>query len=396
MAMVINTNVASLNAQRNLSTTSSAAQNALQRLSSGLRINTAKDDAAGLAISTRMNAQIKSLNQGIRNANDAISMIQTAEGGLSELQNMMTRIRELAVQASSDTVGSTERGYIDTELQELLSEMNNIANRTKFNGNALLTGALATTLDATGTVTNGLQVGAASVTNIDVSGAAAGKTFTLSYAAGTDTLTLSDGTNSQDLTLLIMAADSSQTLNFSGLGVSLTLSSVAGDAVDTIGAALATKTVITSAGSAAATFQVGADYDSNNQVSVSFEDATVVNGNADAGIDGLADALATFTGAKTAANAGALLSAVDDALDSISTMRASYGAAQNRLTNAVSNLQATSENLAAAKSQVTDADFAAETAALTRAQVLQQAGTAMLAQANSAPNQVLALLRNLG
>lgn len=193
-----------------------------------------------------------------------------------------------------------------------------------------------------------------------------------------------------------MAADSSQTLNFSGLGVSLTLSSVAGDAVDTIGAALATKTVITSAGSAAATFQVGADYDSNNQVSVSFEDATVVNGNADAGIDGLADALATFTGAKTAANAGALLSAVDDALDSISTMRASYGAAQNRLTNAVSNLQATSENLAAAKSQVTDADFAAETAALTRAQVLQQAGTAMLAQANSAPNQVLALLRNLG
>jgi len=394
--MVINTNVASLNAQRNLSTTSAAMQNALQRLSSGLRINTAKDDAAGLAISTRMNAQVKSLNQGIRNANDAISMIQTAEGALSEMQNMMTRVRELAVQASSDTVGSTERAYIDTELQELLSEMNNIANRTKFNGNALLTGDLATTLDAAGTVTNGLQVGAASVTAIDVSGAKAGTTYTLTYTALTDTIALDDGNgNSQSLTMTLMAADSTQTLNFNQLGVKLTLSSVAGDAVDTIGAALDTKTVITAAGSAAATFQVGADYDGNNQVSVSFADATVVNGNADAGIDGLADALATFSGAQTAANAGALLSAVDDALDSISTIRASYGAAQNRLTNAVSNLQATSENLAAAKSQVTDADFAAETAALTRAQVLQQAGTAMLAQANAAPNQVLALLRNL-
>jgi flagellin len=394
--MVINTNVASLNAQRNLSTTSSAAQNALQRLSSGLRINTAKDDAAGLAISTRMNAQIKSLNQGIRNANDAISMIQTAEGGLSELQNMMTRIRELAVQASSDTVGSTERGYIDTELQQLLSEMNNIANRTEFNGNALLTGALSTQIDATGTMTNGLAVAAASVTNIDVSGANSGATYTLSYVAGTDALTLSDGTNSQVLTLGALAADSSQTLNFSSLGVAFTLSSVAGDTADNMGAVLDGKTIKTAAGTAAATFQVGADYDGNNQVAVSFSNARIVNGNADAGIDGLADALATFTGAKTAANAGALLSAVDDALDSISTMRASYGAAQNRLTNAVSNLQATSENLAAAKSQVTDADFAAETAALTRAQVLQQAGTAMLAQANSAPNQVLALLRNLG
>lgn len=394
MPQVINTNVSSLNAQRNLTSSQSALATSLQRLSSGLRINSARDDAAGLAISQRMSAQIKSLNQGIRNANDGISMIQTAESGLDQVQTMMQRMRELAVQASSDTVGATERGYANTEIQQLLTEVNNIGNRTKFNGNALLTGAMSTAIDASGTVTNGLIAGAAAVTSIDVSAAKSGTTYTMTYTAGTDALVLDDGAgNSQSLTVAAIVADGSQTLDFSSLGVKLVLSSVAGETADNIGAALTTKTVITAAGSAAATLQVGADYNSNNQVSLSFADARVTTTNTDAGIAALRTALNTFNGSQTGANAGALLTAVDNALNSISSQRAVYGAAQNRLSNAVQSLQSTSENLAAAKSQVTDADFAAETAALTRAQILQQAGTAMLAQANSSPQSVLSLLK---
>jgi len=397
MAMVINTNVASLTAQRNLNSTQGTVSTAMQRLSSGLRINGAKDDAAGLAISQRISAQVKSINQGIRNANDGISMIQTAEGALDQIQTMMQRMRELAVQASSDTVGATERGYANTEVQQLQTEINNIANRTKFNGNSLLTGALSASIDPTGTMTNGLQTGAASVTSIDVSGAKAGTTYTLTYAAGTDALTLDDGSgNSQTVTLGAVAADGSQVVDFSSLGVKFSLASVAGDTADNIGAVLTGKTIITAAGSGAATLQIGSDYNSNNQVSVSFSDARLTTTNSDASIAALRTALDTFNGSQSATNAGALLSAVDNALNSISTQRATYGAAQNRLTNAVSNLQVTSENLSAAKSQITDADFAAETAALTRGQILQQAGQAMLAQANSAPNQVLSLLRNLG
>jgi flagellin len=395
MAMVINTNVASLTAQRNLNSTQGAVSTAMQRLSSGLRINGAKDDAAGLAISQRISAQVKSINQGIRNANDGVAMIQTAEGALDQIQTMMQRMRELAVQASSDTVGATERGYANTEVQQLQTEINNIGNRTKFNGNSLLTGALSTQLDTTGTVTNGLQVGAASVTSIDVSGAKSATTYTLAYAAGS--LTLSDGAgNSQSLTLNATPAAGSQVLNFDSLGVKFNVSSVAGDTAANVGGALNTKTIKTLAGSGAATLQIGADYNANNQVSVSFSDARLTTTNSDANIAALRTALDTFNGSQSAANAGALLSAVDNALNSISTQRATYGAAQNRLTNAVANLQVTSENLSAAKSQITDADFAAETAALTRGQILQQAGQAMLAQANSAPNQVMGLLRNLG
>jgi len=398
MSMVINTNIASLNAQRNLTSTQSAVQNALQRLSSGLRVNSARDDAAGLAISTRMSAQIKSLNQGIRNANDGISMIQTAESGLDQIQSMMQRMRELATQASSDTVGATERGYISTEVTQLLTEVNNIANRTKFNGNALLTGALSTSQDnANSTVWAGSALSESGVTGIDVSGAKAGTTYTLTDTAGV--LTLDDGNgNSQDIDLTgVTLANEGDTyvINFSAFGVKINVSATAAADGTTISGDLDGLVVETAAGSGSATLQVGADYDSNNQVTVSFSDATLTTTNTDADIAALRTALNTFTGANTAANAGDLLSKVDDALDAISTQRAAYGAAQNRLTNAVASLSATSENLSAAKSQVTDADFAAETAALTRAQILQQAGAAMLAQANSAPNQVLALLRNL-
>ena len=400
MAMVINTNVASLTAQRNLNSTQGAVSTAMQRLSSGMRINGAKDDAAGLAISQRMSAQLKSVNQGIRNANDGISMIQTAEGALDQVQTMMQRMRELAVQASSDTVGNTERGYANTEIQQLLTEVNNISNRTKFNGNNLLTGALSTSQNTgTSTALVGTAAGAnASITAVDVSNAKSGTTFTLADV-GAGVVSLTDGSVTQAIDISAVAATANQgtTINFDKLGVQITVTQ---NATGQNGTATATGldglTVITNAGSASATLQIGADYNSNNQVTVGFQDARIQTTNSNAALAQLATDLNAFNGSQTAANAGALLASVDNALNAISTQRATYGAAQNRLTNAVANLQVTSENLSASKSQITDADFAAETAALTRAQILQQAGQAMLAQANSAPNQVLSLLRNLG
>ncbi|MCE2985286.1 MAG: flagellin, partial [Burkholderiales bacterium] len=170
---VINTNVASLNAQRNLNNSQGALQTSLARLSSGLRINSARDDAAGLAVSQRLGAQIKSLNQAMRNANDGISMLQTAEGAMDEMQNILTRMKELGTQAANGTIGSTERGFINTELVELRDEMQDIASRTNFNGQNLLTGSLSTSVNAGSTETNvGTAVVAAtgtSVTALDVS-----------------------------------------------------------------------------------------------------------------------------------------------------------------------------------------------------------------------------------
>ncbi len=400
MPMMINTNVASLTAQRNLNSTQGAVSTAMQRLSSGLRINGAKDDAAGLAISQRMSAQVKSINQGIRNANDGISMIQTAEGGLDQIQTMMQRMRELAVQASSDTVGATERGYANTEIQQLLTEVNNIATRTKFNGNSLLTGALSTSQSG-GTAAVGTNFGAANhatITAVDVSGGKAGTTYTFNDA-GAGKLELSDGTLTQMIDISAVAATANQgtAVNFDKLGVQLTFTQDATGQTGTVSATgLDGLTVITAAGSASATLQVGVDYQATSQVTVAFSDARVQTTNSNGALSQLRTDLNTFNGSQSAANAGALFGSIDNALNAISTQRATYGAAQNRLTNAVANLQVTSENLSAAKSQITDADFAAETAALTRGQILQQAGQAMLAQANSSPNQVLSLLRNLG
>ena len=397
MPQIINTNIASLNAQRNLNSSQSAMQVALQRLSSGLRINSARDDAAGLAISERMSAQITSLNQGIRNANDGISMIQTAESALDQIQTMMQRMRELAVQASSDTVGATERGYANTEVQQLQTEINNIANRTKFNGNSLLTGALATSFDTTNsTALVGTAVGAhASVTSVDVTAAKAGSTYTLADL-GSGKIQLSDGTLAQTIDISAVAATANQgtAINFDKLGVSIVVTQDAtGENGTAIATGLDTLTVKTNAGVGSATLQIGADYNANNQVVVSFGDARLLTTNSDGNIAALRTALDNFNGTQSAANAGALLSAVDNALNSLSTQRAGYGAAQNRLTNAVSSLTSTAQNLTSAKSQITDADFAAETASMTRAQVLQQAGVAMLAQANAMPNNVLALLK---
>ncbi|CAG4882210.1 Flagellin protein FlaB [Georgfuchsia toluolica] len=410
MSSMINTNINSLVSQNALSQSQNSLATAMQRLSTGLRINGAKDDAAGLAVSTKMSAQVKSINQAVRNANDGISMLQTAEGGIQEQQSMLQRMRELAVQGASATISDTDRGYINTELQQLKTEINAVADRTKFNGQSVLTGSLQTTLNDTNATGADLVVGdtlttatATSVTAVDVSGAKAGTTYTFtSSGAGTITLTNTAG-DAQTISIVDMTANGSQVLNFSNLGVKVTLQATSAGADDTAAdliaglTAAADDTILTEDGSGSAQLQIGADSGAGNTMSVSFSNTkidTAASGAAGA-MDTLNTGLATFNGSSTTANASALLTAIDGALSYTSGLRSTLGANMNRLSHTVSNLEATSTNLSAAQSRITDADFAAETAAMTRANILQQAGTAMLAQANSQPNGVMALLQRL-
>ena len=280
---VINTNLMSLNAQRNLSATQSALATSVQRLSTGLRVNSAKDDAAGLAIAERMNTQVRGMNVAIRNANDAISLSQTAEGALSKINDMGQRMRELAVQSANATNNDTDRASLDAEFQALSAEIKRNLEGTSFNGTKLF-------------------------------------------------------------------------------------------------AALATLT-----------FQVGANNAATDQISVVTADLTkdakltAVLGGANGG--------GNPADIKSAANSTAALEKLDSMLATVNSKRAEFGATQNRFEAVIQTLQVSAENQTAARSRIMDADFASETAALTRAQVLQQAGTSMLSQANSLPNNVLSLLR---
>ena len=278
MALTINTNVASLTAQRNLTGTQSALNTSLQRLSSGLRVNSAKDDAAGMFSIERMTADIRGLNQAVRNAQDGISLAQTGEGSMSQIQSALQRIREIAVQSSNATV--EDRTGLQSEVDQLTQEISRIVATTEFNGSKLL-----------------------------------------------------DGTTTS------------------------------------------------------LTFQIGADGDASNQISVSGIDLTSLN-TYSAGLTGT-----NVVNVSTAAAASAAIANIDSDIDDVSSERATFGAVQNRFEAVISNLTTYSENLSAARSRLQDADFAAETAMLTRAQILQQAGVAMLAQANTLPQTALALLR---
>jgi flagellin len=272
--MTINTNLVSMNAQRNQGMTQSSLATSMQRLSSGLRVNSAKDDAAGLAIANRMNAQVRGMNVAIRNANDAISLSQTAEGGLGKVGDMLQRMRELAVQSANATNSTADRANLDTEFQQLGTEIGRTIGATLFNGIAVIAGG-----------------------------------------AGTQT------------------------------------------------------------------FQVGA----NNGDTVSVTTTNMSTGTA--------IQTATAGSVTSVANANTALTNLDNAISLVDTQRALYGAVQNRFDSIVATLQVSVENQAAARSRIMDADFAAETANLSRAQILQQAGTAMIAQANQLPQQVLTLLR---
>ncbi|MBS1209815.1 MAG: flagellin [Proteobacteria bacterium] len=383
MAMTINTNVASLNAQRNLTSSQSSLTTSLQRLSSGLRINSAKDDAAGLAISERMSAQIKGLTVASRNANDGISLAQTAEGALQTIGDNLQRIRELSVQSSNATNSQSDRDAMQSEVTQLVSEINRVANQTSFNGTKLLDGNFTNQLFQVG-ADAGQAISIDSIVNAksselgtaqfakDVTGgvaAAAAASGTLSgmtiNGIAIDDVSITSGESIKDQNAAITSAINAK-MDETGVyaelstdGTKYTLHSIkAGDNLVISGSA-------TSFGAVAST--------------------TAASGSTEVHIKDID--ISTITGSEQA------LEIVDKALTQVNSARADLGAVQNRFTSTIANLATSSENISAAKGRITDTDFATETANMTKAQILQQAGTAMLAQANSLPQQVLSLLK---
>ena len=392
--MFVNHNVLAVDAQRNLAASGVALGKSVERLSSGLRINRAADDAAGLSISEKLRSQIRGLDQAQRNSQDGISMIQTAEGAMNEVHDMLQRMRELSLQAANDTLSGSDRGAINTELQQLKDEITSVSGRAKFNGKALLTGALSTNLNtATSTVQAGVAAGNAAVTAVDVSGAKAGETYTIANNAGVLTLTRGSDSVSQqvDISGVSVAAGGSQVIDFSALGVKITVGGgTAGETGANIAGALDTLHVDTAAGAGAANIQVGAQ--ASDTLSVSFGRVDVAAGslNIDTTLTAFAGAY-NGNGAVTAAQN--LTSALDSAIQFLSTTRANLGASQNRLEHAINNIAVASENTTAAESRIRDADMAKEMATFSRNQILNQAGTAILAQANQVPQGILSLLK---
>lgn len=398
MAMSIRTNVSSLNAQRSLFKAGMDLDKSMQRLSSGFRINSSADDAAGLAISEKMKSQIGGLNQASRNALDGISMIQTAEGGLDEIQSSLQRMRDLSVQAANATLSDTDRGNINQEVQALFTNINNISNRTQFNGQALLTGSLSTSQTATAgsnslIVGQNLTTGAATaaITGIDVTKATAGTTYTMSTSsAGVITLTNATTSVSQNVTIADMAAGGTQTLDFSTLGVKISL----GASGTKTGANLATDlavagnaNILTAAGTGSAAFQVGAN--ASQTETASFFDTRISSTNYAA----LNTAISNFgTSTATIAEANSLITNIDTVISSLVTSRAALGASQNSLEHTMNNLKVTSDNLAASNSRIRDVDVAEESSAMSRSQIISQSAVSVLAQANQNPQLALKLL----
>jgi len=395
----------------------------MERLSSGFRINRAADDAAGLAVSEKLKAQIGGLNQAARNARDGISMIQTAEGALSEVQSMLQRMRDLAVQAASDTNSQSERQNINLELGQLQDEIDKISSRTKFNGQLLLNGSLTTQQRTSayigtlgelvrGTTLTGTGTGAVgSVVSVDVSGAGAarGYTFTSNTTAGTVTLTevtTAGATTGSAMTLDVNAlawaatTGGTATLNFADFGVKISVAASGAMTVANLAGSFgAAKNISldTATGTGSATLQTGANQ--GEATTVSFVDTKL---SASSTQTDMADLFAKLGAYSTAAggtdatsartSAGALITSLDNALAYVSSSRATLGAAQNRLQHTIANLSTTSENLSASNSRIRDVDVATESSNMAKFQVLEQAGVSVLAQANQMPQLALKLL----
>jgi flagellin len=465
MAQVINTNIASLNAQRNLSRSQSTLNTSLQRLSSGMRINSAKDDAAGLAISERFTAQIRGLNQAVRNSNDGISLAQTAEGALGEVTNNLQRVRELAVQSVNATNSASDRSAMQQEVSQLIAEIDRVASQTNFNGVNLLDGSFTSqafqvganvgetisvstivdstkaglgldnsTASRTSTAVTGTAItaGAIQVNGVDI-GAAAGNAKAIAAAidgssvnvSATATTSVAVGAFTNDGGA---ANGSVYTLTVAGVNISRTAAGGTGILAADLDTALGTAaSSLTSAGiSYTGTFAGGnltfTDADGDNIVVAQTQTGTtatvatgtgtnrgtvsitstgedlVVAGTAGAlTASGLSASTVTATGntldVSTVSGANALITAIDTALNTVNGSRATLGAIQNRFESVVTSLQTSSESLSAARSRIQDTDFASETANLTKAQILQQAGMAMMTQANSLPQGVLSLLQ---
>jgi len=380
MAQSINTNVASLNAQRNLNRSQGLLNQSLERLSTGLRINSAKDDAAGLAISERFTTQIRGLNQASRNASDGISLAQTAESALGELTNNLQRIRELAVQSVNATNSASDRAALNAEVTERIAEVDRIAKQTNFNGVKVLDGSF-------GTAT--FQVGA----NV-------GETISVSLT--TDVTASAMGTvNTDEGSGFTMAPGDAATET-----AQLTITPVGGTAATVDVAAGSSVQQVADAINGANIGGVSAFVSTGGEVQIlsDVEGLTItetLGGTASTGLGAITTAaeVASATtslaglGVDTVANANFAIARIDSALTDVNGLRGNLGAIQNRFESTIVNLQTVSENLSASRGRIQDADFAAETAALTKAQILQQAGVSVLSQANAQPQLALSLLQ---
>jgi flagellin len=389
--MTINTNINSLTAQRNLTMSQGSLATSMQRLSSGLRVNSAKDDAAGLAISERMNTQIRGLNVAARNANDGISLAQTAEGALGKVGDMLQRMRELAVQSANATNSASDRVALQAEVTQLRNEIGRVATQTAFNGTKLLDGSFTAAT---------FQVGANSGETITATGIVDATTGSLgSTNFASDTLATSAATN-----LGAVTAGNITIQDAGGNPVSIGALPTATSAAERLGQlAAGINNVSGKTGVNAYIDTVNSTLVLTSQNDIQ-ADAIAVDGTQVA--DLAAIGLTTNAGATSAATVGIdtldvssfagsslALQQIDSALNQINSSRADLGALQSRFENAVSNIQIQSENTSAARGRIVDADFAAETANMSRANILQQAGTAMVAQANQLPQQVLQLLK---
>lgn len=495
MALVVNTNVASINSQRNLVGTNKSLSRSIQRLSSGLRINSAKDDAAGLAISDRMTSQVRGLNQAIRNANDGISLSQTAEGALQESTNILQRMRELAVQSANDTNSASDRSSLQDEVNQLQAEMDRIRNTTEFNGRKLLNGDASAmkfhvgarenqtitfsisaagaqdlgsnTVAGTNTTVNQGTGSATSAANSITAGqnTVATQTLTISGSKGSDTVSVSQYDTAETIassindksgsTGVTATATNEVTIgNLANAGtVSITIGS--GGTTSTVSAAVTTSdlsnlaaeinkvagatgiTAEVDGGTVTLTQADGKDVNIENftntgtgtvdvtgadshaeQLTSGGTDSTIVAGivtlssntsftasssvangagsifaNGANTVNNSSASYVTGVDISTQSGANDAISVVDAALASIDEIRGGLGAIQNRFESTIANLMSVSENITASRSRIMDADFAQETANMTRAQILQQSGTAMLAQANTLPQAALTLLK---
>lgn len=398
MSTVINTNLASLYAQNNLSGAQNALASSVMRLSSGLRINSAKDDAAGLAISQNMQGQINSVNQSVRNLNDATNLIQVADTSMSTIHDMLLRMKQLATQGYDGSLSGAQKMNIMDEIKQLNTEINNTAERTKFNGNSLIN---VTTGITGGTLTNGEVVGTTgTITNLASKGTLA-DTYTITVSGSNITLTGATSLLAQTKTIATGSNGGKQEFVFDTLGISFTMEH-SGATVSTAAAtSLSTLTVIVGGSNPSLDFQAGADTQAANLISYQTINVQTTSGTgSNAAMTDLGTQITTvgaYTGATAttswASGFNTLGTNIDTAINYISDQRSVMGSLINRISYISTNLQAQSTNLQSSKSAITDTDFAAETAKLTKGQIMQQAATAMLAQANQMPNVVLSLLK---
>ena len=371
--MKVATNVAALNTQRWLGVAGAGQSKALERLSSGYKINKAADDAAGIAIALKLNVKAAAVTKAIDNGNQAVAMLQTAESGVEQIANILTRMKELATQAASDN-NQTDISNLEAERAKLETEIGKIAQNTKYGSIGLLTG--------TATLTNTDSLGPADgVSAIDVGSGRAGA-YSVTYTAATHTFVLNNTTDATSQTVVVAGGEptglNTKEVNFSNYGVKFTVNAqLTGD--------LAAHTFTVTAGSSSFDYQLGSENVINDQINVSIGDFQV----------NATGVLQDINGGQvnTKANAKLYLTAVDNAISDLNTERGKIGAAQNQIGYHVANLEAAYENTKAAESTIKDADYAKEMADFTKFQIINQAGIAMLAQANQLPQQIMTLLR---